>query len=123
MKLLLGVLAAFLLFAIPVKASPTAGALTTLCGSKTDTDVAICIGYVAGWADAIDGIVIVVDGKALQVVFADNVTTEQVIRVFVKHIADHPELENKSASGELANALIETKLMGFKPVTQDAQEH
>jgi hypothetical protein len=136
MKLILGTLIAALLFAIPVKAAPTAAQLSATCldfdayqkelnaNKPTSASITggVCLGYVSGWADGILGMQMTIKGKVVQVQFADDVSAGQIIHVFIKYVKDHPEIENKPAYAVLAMSMIDAKIMGLSPVAAEAQE-
>ena len=131
MKFVLGLLAVMFLFSIPAKATPTAGQLQTICQATTKTgtlttedtlSVGMCVGYIGGWIDGVNGVFVKVEGKFVMVVFAKDVTVPQVIRVFSKFITEHPEFENKGADEVLPSVLLASKLMGVRPIAPDSKE-
>jgi len=124
MKIILGVLIAGMLLVPSAKATPTAGGLLELCSSSKEVEVATCLGYVAGWVDALNGTNLAFDkGEVSTVILADGVTNSQIIRVFIKYMSAHPEVENKTAGLGLMGALFDAKLMGMKPVVQASVSH
>ncbi len=135
MKAFLGLLIAVLAVAVPAQAQNKAGDLASNCKayvaaspetmknpSEMPVQGTLCLGYVAGWMDAINGVSLKFEGKYMVVLFADDVTVGQAIRVFVKFMSAHPEFENKTADQGLGLALVDAKLLGFKPVTSDSRE-
>jgi hypothetical protein len=104
-------------FASVSQAAVPAGKLRDLCTEKDSASVGVCAGYVAGFLDTLDGLDLhFPKGDNMEVVFADDITVGQLLRVFVKYVNEHPEVENKSANVVLVTSLIEAKLMGFKPI-------
>ena len=79
---------------------------------------AICVSYVGGWADGVGGSLLRYKGKLYAVQFAPNVTASQMVKVFVKYVCDHPEVENKEAITGLVFSLLDAKLMEFVPVAE-----
>jgi hypothetical protein len=120
MKYLLAVLV-LMLASVPALAGPTAGKLIESCNSKDALMRGLCIGYFTGVADASSGLDITMDnGDIVKVIYADGVTVQQCIHVFVKYVSEHPEIENKPASGVYVDALVKAKLIGFQRVAKKA---
>jgi CTP:molybdopterin cytidylyltransferase MocA len=70
-----------------------------------------CAGYVLAFTQMEEGYTVqTTDGPVYQYSWADGVTADQVIRVFVKYVNDHPELLNKSAIETLLRATGDTGL-------------
>jgi hypothetical protein len=110
--------------AIPSSASPTAGSQLKACQSTDGVMQGLCIGYMQGLYDATSGLRIAMDdGGVVKIVYADNVTTEQIIHVYVKYVTDNPEVENKAAAYVYVDAMVKAKLMGFQTLTQKAETH
>ncbi len=64
-----------------------------------------CAGYVIAFREMEDGYTVqAADGTVSQYSWADGVTPDQVIRVFVRYVNDHPEFLNKSAIETLLRA-------------------
>ena len=121
---------AVLILAVAVLVFPTqvsaitAGELKEYCSGNLDDPTgfhSICAGYVAGWIDGSNGMGTRIKGKVTMVVFENNTTPGQVIRVFMRYMETHPECENKSAKAALIGAVIEAKLVKFIPVVEESQ--
>lgn len=121
-------LASLLICGTPASATFTAGELQAACPTSFEkshtmtVQNAVCIGYVSGWLDGINGSMVRTEKEEI-VGFrlAQSVTTKQVIRVFLKYVADHPETENKEAEEILILALVEARLVRFVPVAEASQ--
>lgn len=87
-----------------------AGDLNAYCASTDAGDIKFCTGYIVAWMDTAQTPHLASDGLMHQGNFADGVTPEQIIRVFTKYIAEHPEKENESAFMSLPVSLIQVKL-------------
>ena len=75
-----------------------------------------CTGFLEGFQN-LDGAEISVKDSVFTVGFVNGVTLGQIARVFVKYIADHPELEHKLAGVTLFDAMFEAKLIMLVPKT------
>ena len=98
----------------------TAFVQDSMLGATDQLLTGLCVGYVAGYFDTMDGMAVHFDNGNAQVVFAPNVTVAQIVRVFYKYVNAHPQCENESPAGTLTAALIEAKLIGFKPIAEKA---
>jgi hypothetical protein len=65
-----------------------------------------CLGYLSGWENAYVGSAYPMGSEGNRMVFRlqDGVTLGQIQRVFIKYVADHPEVENQPASHVLPSA-------------------
>jgi hypothetical protein len=92
--------------------------------AKISIDNAMCVGYIAGWLDGINGDIIKKDdGKFVQFQLAKGVTTKQVIAVFLKYMEAHPEAQNKDGEEILMLSLLEVRLARFVPVVPESEIH
>jgi hypothetical protein len=121
-------IAAFV-FLILVSASSSYGqlkakALADMCAKDAATaqstsdafDALTCSAYVSGWMHGIGGTMIQVDGRYFIIDFAEGVTAKQLVRVFVKHVKEHPEEEIKAAEVGLTDAAGAARLFTFGPL-------
>lgn len=115
------------LVAIPAWASTPAGLLRDKCqtavhemdsespdfsSAQAEIDTNYCVGFVAGWGESSDESFFVgEDHKLWQMRFDDGVTVEQVVKIFVKFVNEHPELENQTADRVLLKSLIRADVM------------
>jgi Rap1a immunity proteins len=101
-----------------------AKALADMCAKDVATaqsssdafDALTCSAYVSGWMHGIGGMMIQKDGRYFIIDFAEGVTTKQLVRVFVKHIKEHPEEEIKGADVGLVDAAAAARLFTFASV-------
>jgi hypothetical protein len=78
-----------------------------------------CMGYVLAFTQMEAGYTVQVpDGSFYKYDWTDGVTGDQVIRVFVKYVNDHPEFLNKSAIASLLLATGETGLRTGTPLAK-----
>jgi len=70
----------------------------------------LCIGYFRGYGDGIVN-TSPLDHPELMYGFAANNTIGQGIKIFLKYIKEHPEIENSSAEIALLKALLEVKFL------------
>jgi len=90
--------------------------VATAQSSSDAFDALTCSAYVSGWMHGIGGMMIQKNERYFIIDFAEGVTAKQLIRVFVKHIKEHPEEEIKAADVGLADAAGAARLFTFAPV-------
>jgi hypothetical protein len=100
----------------------TAATLAEYCshtdgdGLPKDAHGAYCYGYMLGYLEGSVGNSMVDKGGVEYTIMpAENVTTAQVIHVFCKYIAEHPEYGHKGALVAVNNVLLQYNLVTLKP--------
>lgn len=84
---------------------------------KIGLDQNRCIGYMAGWYAGVEGALAPDDKGVMGVAtFADGVTVEQMMKVFVLYMAAHPDEENKLAHVAVSNAMFDAGLLTWPAV-------
>jgi hypothetical protein len=79
--------------------------------------VGLCSGFIQGWMQEANGVSKTFDDGRFVMTFADGVTYPQMIHVFVKYIAEHPEVENKNAVDVLHDAADAAKITSWNKET------
>jgi len=83
---------------------------------SNDTTSVACFMYVRGVAEEMAGeIVISPDNKYVVGLWADGVSNDQVIRVFIKYVAANPETLNKPAFFIVRYAAVAAGLYSYTP--------
>jgi len=74
--------------------------------NKTDVAIGNCIGFIEGAADTHETLV---DSFYIKPIFClqQNIQSEQLVRIVLKNLAEHPELLNAPASHLVLNSLKE----------------
>src|SRR5208282_5043406 len=75
--------------------------------------VGLCSGFIQGWMQEANGVSKTFDDGRFVMTFADGVTYLQMIHIFVKYIAEHPEVENKDAVDVLHDAADAAKVTSW----------
>lgn len=92
--------------------------------TKDSIQIALCIGYVGGWVEGVNGMAFQSEGKVRdgQMVVVKLVTTNtrQIVEVFILWMKQHPEAVEKPITSGLFAALLEAKLAGFVPTGASA---
>jgi hypothetical protein len=116
-RLYLGMSLIFLLFHLtafgqsdPVNVPASAGILARDCKQWTAAEsgsivknaqnvhfLGLCSGFIQGWMQEANGESKTFNDGRFVMTIADGVTYPQLIHIFVKYIAEHPEEENKNA--------------------------
>ena len=80
-----------------------------------------CLSYIEGWLEGIGGTLITDDKGFLQTVtIEDGVTANQVAKVFVLYMENHPEEENKRRQVALMHAMTNAGLVTMVSPGKDA---
>lgn len=83
-----------------------------------------CIGYINGWVDVIEGAYVPNDdGSLSQYRLSNDVTVGQIMRLYVKYVNDHPEVEQKTSAEILAIALLTNDLAKIVPFKKPLIPH
>ena len=83
-----------------------------------------CIGYINGWFDSIEGAYVPNDdGSLSQYRLSNDVTVGQIMRLYVKYVNDHPEIEQKTSAEVLAIALLTNNLAKIVPFKKPLTPH
>jgi hypothetical protein len=106
--------------AVPVPSkSSTARDLHVFCKTFTvesgpSVEKAYCRGYVVGWRGGIEGVLIPDDkGMIGTVTFENDVTDDQMAKVFVLYMEKHPEEENKPPNVALLHSMLDSGLVSI----------
>lgn len=86
---------------------------------KTDAQGNYCYAYIRGVKDAMDGDLAWADDTHKKIVignWADGVTADQLIRVFVKFVNENPEALNKPASITVRQSAEAAQLYSYATV-------
>jgi hypothetical protein len=83
--------------------------------SSDALNIGLCLGFMSGWLQEINGLVTIMDEKSYVVSFADGVTVGQMSRVFVLYVEKRPEYDNKTGDYVLSRAMLDAKLLILTP--------
>jgi hypothetical protein len=82
-------------------------------------DGGMCLGYMLGYMEGVNDMMVVIDKVLVTVVFREGVTPGQMARVYVIYMAKHPEEETNSAAQTVTNAMFDAKLVTVVPVKSE----
>jgi Rap1a immunity proteins len=82
---------------------------------KTSVEFARCMEYMVGWESAMEGMLAPNDKGELRVAtFESGITAQQMAKVFVHYIDEHPEEENKPSHTALRHAMENSGLLNWR---------
>jgi len=87
-------------------------------GALNPDEIGFCIGYVIAFTETAQGTTVQDTGTISEFHWADGVSADQVIRVFLKYVNNHPEVLNKGAITSLILATGEVGLWTSTPVAK-----